>query len=147
MASVNKVFLVGNVGRVDVKTFQDGGKVAEVSLATSTRYKDRNGTQHEDTQWHRLLIGGKLADVAEQYVQKGDPIWIEGRLKYRTYQTREGYDKEVAEIQVTEMQMLRAKGQGAPAQDPGAAPAPCPGTSAALAELMDGQDGTGDLPF
>ena len=78
MASYNNIILLGNVGSIQVKTFSNGGKVVEVSLATSKRWKDRNGEQHEETQWHRLVIGGQLADVAERYVTKGDPLFVTG---------------------------------------------------------------------
>ena len=147
MASANLIILVGNIGRVEVKTFQDGGKIVEASLATKERYQDRNGQQHEDTQWHRLVIGGKLADVAERFVGKGDPLYIEGRMKYRKYTSRDGAEKEVAEVQVKTMQLLRPRqdGQQAQAQAP-AAPQQGMTINPSLAELMD-QGASGDLPF
>ena len=140
MASANLIILVGNIGRVEVKTFQDGGKIVEASLATSERYQDRSGQQHEDTQWHRLIIGGKLADVAERFVAKGDPLYIEGRMKYRKYTSRDGVEKEVAEVQVKAMQLLRPRQEGQQAQAPAAAPAP--GVNPYLADLQ-----VDDLPF
>lgn len=141
MASVNKIILIGNIGRVEVKTFQDGAKVVECSLATSERYKDRNGNDHDDTQWHRLVIGGKLADVAEKFVQKGDPLYVEGKMKYRKYSTRDGVEKEVAEVQVQALQLLPKGMSEKKPQDQQSGSQANPH----LRELMD--KGEDDLPF
>lgn len=146
MASANLIILVGNIGRVEVKTFQDGGKIVEASLATTERYQDRNGQQHEDTQWHRLVIGGKLADVAERFVGKGDPLYIEGRMKYRKYTSRDGVEKEVAEVQVKTMQLLRPRQDGQQAQAAAPAAAPAPGVNPYLQDLQ-APEASGDLPF
>ena len=143
MASANLIILVGNIGRVEVKTFQDGGKIVEASLATTERYQDRNGQQHEDTQWHRLVIGGKLADVAERYAGKGSPLYIEGKLKYRKYTTREGIDKEVAEIHVRTMQLLpNGMREGQASVSATSRPAAAPAGNPYLEELQGD-----DLPF
>lgn len=142
MASVNKIILIGNIGRVDVKTFQDGGKVVECSLATSEKYKDRNGNDHDDTQWHRLVLGGKLADVAERFVKKGDPLYVEGKMKYRKYTSRDGGEKEVAEVQVVALQLLpkgdKPQGQGQASQV---------AENPHLREMVSDGNGDGDLPF
>lgn len=108
MASLNKVMLIGNVGRIEVRTFQDG-KVVNASLATSERYTKRDGTQVEDTTWFNLVVNGKLADVFDKYVQKGDRLYVEGRQRQRSYQTREGEEKYIWEVVVMAMQMLSAK--------------------------------------
>lgn len=108
MASLNKVLLIGNVGRIEVRTFQDG-KVVNASLAVSERYTKRDGTQVEDTIWFNLVVNGKLADVFDKYVQKGDRLYVEGRLRQRSYQTREGEEKYIWEVVVMAMQMLSAK--------------------------------------
>ena len=108
MASLNKVMLIGNVGRIEVRTFQDG-KVVNASLAVSERYTKRDGTQVEDTTWFNLVINGKLADVFDKYVQKGDRLYVEGRCRQRSYQTREGEYKYIWEVVVMQMQMLSAK--------------------------------------
>ena len=108
MASLNKVLLIGNVGRIEVRTFQDG-KVVNASLAVSERYTKRDGTQVEDTTWFNLVVNGKLADVFDKYVQKGDRLYVEGRQRQRSYQTREGDDKYIWEVVVMAMQMLSAK--------------------------------------
>ncbi len=108
MASLNKFLLIGNVGRIEVRTFQDG-KVVNASLAVSERYTKRDGTQVEDTTWFNLVVNGKLADVFDKYVQKGDRLYVEGRQRQRSYQTREGEDKYIWEVVVMAMQMLSAK--------------------------------------
>ena len=108
MASLNKVFLIGNVGRIEVRTFQDG-KVVNASLAVSERYTKRDGTQVEDTTWFNLVVNGKFADVFDKYVQKGDRLYVEGRQRQRSYQTREGEEKYIWEVVVMAMQMLSAK--------------------------------------
>lgn len=108
MASLNKILLIGNVGRIEVRTFQDG-KVVNASLAVSERYTKRDGTQVEDTTWFNLVINGKLADVFDKYVQKGDRLYVEGRQRQRSYQTREGEEKYIWEVVVMAMQMLSAK--------------------------------------
>lgn len=124
MASYNHITLLGNVGTIDVRTFDNGGKVAKVanvSLATSKRWKDRDGNPHEDTQWHRLTIGGSSADIAVRYVHKGDPLFVEGELTYRTYTNRDGLEVTSAEIRVASFQLLSRKGDAAPAPAPRAA--------------------------
>lgn len=108
MASLNKVLLIGNVGRIEVRTFQDG-KVVNASLAVSERYTKRDGTQVEDTTWFNLVVNGKLADVFDKYVQKGDRLYVEGRQRQRSYQTREGEEKYIWEVVVMAMQMLSVK--------------------------------------
>lgn len=108
MASLNKILLIGNVGRIEVRTFQDG-KVVNASLAVSERYTKRDGTQVEDTTWFNLVVNGKLADVFDKYVQKGDRLYVEGRQRQRSYQTREGEEKYIWEVVVMAMQMLSAK--------------------------------------
>lgn len=133
MASYNHITLLGNVGTIDVRTFDNGGKVANVSLATSKRWKDRDGNPHEETQWHRLTIGGSSADIAERYVHKGDPLFVEGELTYRTYTNRDGMDVTSAEVRVTSFQLLSRKGD--------AAPAPAPRAAQSLEPQMN------DLPF
>ena len=110
MASLNKVLLIGNVGRIEVRTFQDG-KVVNASLAVSERYTKRDGTQVEDTTWFNLVVNGKQAEVFEKYVKKGDRLYVEGRFRERTYQTREGENKSIWEVVVGGFQMLSPKGQ------------------------------------
>ena len=88
MASLNKVTLIGNVGKdPEIKTFASGNKVANITLATSERYKDRNGEQKEETEWHSVQAFGKLADVVERFVHKGSLLYLDGKIRTRSYRT------------------------------------------------------------
>lgn len=113
MASFNQITLIGNVGNLEVKTFTNGGKIVEASLATTKRWKDRNGDPHEETQWHRLVIPGPLADTAERYVSKGDPLMVQGEMTYRQWETREGEKRTAPEVRVQTLQLLARKEQAA----------------------------------
>ncbi len=103
--SVNKIILVGNTGRdPDVQTTAGGKKVAHVSLATTRRYP-KNGGFEERTEWHRLTLWDKLAQLAEEYVRKGDRLYIEGRMEYDTYE-KNGVTIPTAQVHVRELVML-----------------------------------------
>jgi single-strand DNA-binding protein len=109
MASVNKVILVGNCGRdPEIRYLPSGQAVANVSIATSSRRKDKNtGEMVEDTQWHRVTFYDRLAEIAGEYVKKGRPIYVEGRLKYGTYTDKNtGVEKNTVDIIATELQLL-----------------------------------------
>lgn len=114
--SVNKVILVGNVGRdPDVQTTTSGTKVAHVSLATSRRFA-RDGGMEERTEWHRLTLWDRLAQIAEDYVRKGDRVYVEGRIEYDSFE-RNGVTIPTAEVHVRELVMLGAPGgRTAPAE-------------------------------
>jgi len=117
MASVNKVILLGNCGRdPEIRYLPSGQAVANVSIATSSRRKDRNtGESIEDTQWHRVTFYDRLAEIAGEYVKKGRPIYVEGRLKYGKYTDQSGVEKNTVDIIATEMQLLGGReGGGAP---------------------------------
>ena len=104
--SVNKVILVGNVGRdPDVQTTNGGVRVAHLSLATSRRVPTRDGNVEERTDWHRLTLWDKLAQLAEEYVRKGDRLYVEGRMEYGSYE-KNGVTIPTAEVQVRELVML-----------------------------------------
>lgn len=111
MASFNQIVLLGNIGSVDVRAFSNGNKLLEVSLATTKRYKDRNGELQEDTQWHRLVFSGTLEENAERLLHKGDPLFVTGEMTYRKYTTKDGQDRLQPEVRVTNFQIL-AKPQG-----------------------------------
>lgn len=108
MASVNKVILVGNCGRdPEVRYLPSGKAVASISVATSSRRKDKNtGEVTEETQWHRVQFFDRLAEIAGEYVKKGKPLYIEGRLTYRKYTDKDGVEKQSTDIIATEMQLL-----------------------------------------
>ncbi|MCC5944612.1 MAG: single-stranded DNA-binding protein [Bernardetiaceae bacterium] len=121
MSSVNKVILVGNLGAdPDVKDIGDGVKVASMSLATSERYKDREGVQQERTEWHRVVCWRGLADIVERYVKKGHKIYIEGKLATRSYE-QDGQKKYITEVTASQMVMLNSPNVGS-----GGVPMPSP---------------------
>ncbi|MBL0421371.1 single-stranded DNA-binding protein [Ramlibacter sp. AW1] len=108
MASVNKVILVGNCGRdPEIRYLPSGQAVANVSVATSSRRKDKtSGETVEDTQWHRVTFYDRLAEIAGEYVKKGRPIYVEGRLKYGKYTGQDGVERNTVDIIATELQLL-----------------------------------------
>lgn len=114
MASVNKVILVGNLGKdPDVRYLPDGGAVVNLALATSSNWKDKNtGEKREETEWHRVVIYGRLAEIAGEYCKKGRSVYIEGRLKTRKWQDQSGVDKYTTEIIADQMQLLGGRESG-----------------------------------
>ncbi len=117
MASVNKVILVGNCGRdPEIRYLPSGQAVANVSIATTSKRKDKtSGETVEDTQWHRITFYDRLAEIAGEYVKKGAPIYIEGRLKYGKYTGQDGIERNTCDIIATEMQLLGSRqGMGQP---------------------------------
>lgn len=128
MASVNKVILVGNCGRdPEIRYLPSGQAVANISVATSSRRKDKNsGEMIEDTQWHRVTFFDRLAEIVGEYVKKGRPIYVEGRLSYRKYTDKDGIEKQATDIIATELQLLGGReGMGGPGggdEDGGGAP-------------------------
>ena len=113
MASVNKVILVGNLGTDPEIREASDSKVANVTLATTDRWKDSaTGERKERTEWHRLVIWGKQAEIAEQYLRKGSSIYVEGSLQTRKWQDQSGQDRYTTEIVANEMQMLGGRGGG-----------------------------------
>lgn len=106
MASLNKILLIGNVGKdPEIKTFASGNKVANITLATSERYKDRNGEQKEETEWHSVQAFGKLADVVERFVHKGSLLYLDGKIRTRSYEA-DGRTMYRTEILADHIQML-----------------------------------------
>ena len=117
MASVNKVIIVGNCGRdPEVRYLPSGQAVATVSVATSSKRKDKtSGEMIEDTQWHRVTFFDRLAEIAGEYVKKGRPIYVEGRLKYGKFTNKDGVEQNTCDIIATEMQLLGGReGMGGP---------------------------------
>jgi single-strand DNA-binding protein len=114
MASVNKVILMGNCGKdPEVRYLPSGAAVATVTLATSSKRKDKaTGEMVEDTQWHRLNFFDRLAEICGEYVKKGSQIYVEGRLKYGKYTDKDGVERNTVDITVSEMQLLGSR-QGA----------------------------------
>ena len=128
MSSVNKVILIGNLGKdPEIRSFSNGDQVANVSLATTDKWKDKaTGEQREHTEWHRLQFTGRLAEIAGQYLKKGSQIYVEGSIRTRKWQDQSGQDKYSTEIRVDSMQMLGGRPSGeqqAPRQQRAAQPA------------------------
>ncbi len=165
MASVNKVILVGNCGRdPEIRYLPSGQAVANVSVATSTRRKDKNsGEMVEDTQWHRVTFYDRLAEIAGEYVKKGRPVYVEGRLKYGKYTDQAGVERNTVDIIATELQLLGGReGMGGPSEDGGgggggysrapaapraAAPRPAPAAPAPSRAPSGFDDMDDDIPF
>ena len=131
MKCVNRAMLLGNVGQSpEIRVTPSGSKVAKFSLATNRTWKDKAGTQQEETDWHRLTCFGKLADVVEQWVNKGDRLYVEGRIEYSQTE-HEGTTRYYTDVIVSEMVMLGSSspgverspvGDGSPVVEPGASP-------------------------
>jgi len=127
--SINKVILIGNLGRdPDVRNTQSGAKVANLSIATSESWKDRtSGERREKTEWHRVVIFGRLAEIAEQYLRKGSKVYVCGQLQTRKWQDQSGQDKYTTEVVLQgfngELTMLDSRG-GDGGQIPGGATDP-----------------------
>ena len=113
MASVNKVILVGNLGRdPDLRYLPNGDAVANLAIATTETYKDKSGEKQEHTEWHRVSFFAKTAEVCGQYLKKGSQIYIEGSLRTRKYTDKDGVEKYATEIRGDRMQMLGSKSEG-----------------------------------
>ena len=129
MASVNKVILLGNCGRdPEIRYLPSGQAIASLSIATSTRRKDKNtGESVEDTQWHRVTFYDRLAEIVGEYVKKGTPLYVEGRLKYGKYTDQAGVEKYTTDIIVSELQLLGGReGRGEPPSEGSSAPRRAP---------------------
>lgn len=156
MASVNKVILVGNLGRdPEMRSFPSGDQVANVTLATTAKWKDKqSGEPREHTEWHRLVFNGRLAEIAGQYLRKGSQIYVEGSIRTRKWQDQSGQDKYATEIRVDQMQMLGGRQEGSGSDDGAprrAAPAPqpdrAPRASAPPRQSSGFDDMDDDIPF
>ncbi|OWY22147.1 single-stranded DNA-binding protein [Sphingobacteriales bacterium UPWRP_1] len=109
--SLNKVLLVGNLGKdPEIQNFESGSKKASFSLATSERYTNRDGQSVENTEWHNIVCWGKLAEIAEKYLQKGKMVFVEGKIKTRSWEDKEGNKRYITEIEANSFQMLGSKG-------------------------------------
>jgi len=167
MASVNKVILLGNLGRdPEVRYMPSGDPITNVTIATSRRYKNKSGEMVEETEWHRVAFFGRLAEIASQYLKKGNPVYVEGRIRTNKYTDKDGVEKYSTEIVASEMQLLggrEGRGEPGPADDDGAygrssgsrpaAPARAAAPAAAPAPAPAARPGSGfdvmddDIPF
>jgi single-strand DNA-binding protein len=166
MASVNKVIIVGNLGRdPEIRYMPSGDAIANIAVATSYKSKDRNtGEQKEQTEWHRISFFGRLAEIVGQYLKKGSSVYVEGRLQTRKYTDKDGVEKYATDIIAEQMQMLGGRqGMGgdagmddgggydapAPRQAPAPrpAPAPAPASRPAPRPAPNFSDMDDDIPF
>ena len=148
--SLNKVMLIGNLGKdPEIRTTNSGTRVATLSVATSRRWKSSSGEDQEKTEWHRVILwnnrGTGLADVAEKYLKKGDRVYIEGRIEYRSWEDREGNTRYTTEIVGREMVMLAGRGGGGAMEPAGAAANASSESFSDFPEALDEEDD--DLPF
>lgn len=129
MASVNKVIVVGNLGRdPEMRYLPSGEPVANITVATSSKYKNKSGEVVEETEWHRVTFFGKLAEIVGEYLKKGRSVYVEGRLKTNRYTDKDGIERYATSIIANEMQMLGggregAGGSGGDGEERGSAPA------------------------
>jgi single-strand DNA-binding protein len=158
--SLNKVILIGNLGAdPEVRSTSNGSRVATLSLATSRRWKNQSGEQQEKTEWHRVILwnnkGSSLADLAERYMKKGDKLYVEGSIEYRSWQDREGQTRYTTEITAREVILLSGRGEGAESFTPANKVAAAASAASApkgkdqsfedFPEALDSEDD--DLPF
>ncbi len=142
MASINKVILIGNLGKdPEVRYTPSGSAVCSITIATTRSWKNKDtGDKVEETEWHRVVFYDKLAEIAGQYLAKGKPVYVEGRLKTRKWTDKDGQDKYVTEIIAEQMQMLGSRDDA-----PNRAPAPAQKPQASTGTGFDGMDD--DIPF
>lgn len=148
---VNKVILVGNLGNdPETRFLPSGGAVTNISLATSRSWKDKNtGQQQEQTEWHRVVLFNRLAEIAGEYLKKGSKVYVEGSLRTNKWQDKDGNDKYSTEIIAAELQMLDGKGgasDSSPAYNQSSQPSPSR-SSAPVTEVDNDDFGGDDIPF
>lgn len=154
MASVNKVILVGNLGKDPETRYMSGGDaVCNITVATSESWKDKNtGEKREITEWHKVVFYRKLAEIAGQYLRKGSSVYVEGRIRTRKWQDKDGNDRYTTEIEATEMQMLGSRQSGGQSdqggyQQPQSRPAANPGQQPRQQQRQAYDDLSDDIPF
>ncbi len=139
---INKVIVVGNLGQdPDTRYMPSGSAVTNITIATNESWKDKQtGEQKDRTEWHKVAMFGRLAEIAAEYLRKGSQVYIEGKLRTRKWQDKQGNDRYTTEIVADEMQMLGGRGgAGAPMSDQGPPPSPPPQGSS--------DDFDDDIPF
>ena len=142
MASLNRSLLIGNVGNdPEIRTINnEQGKVASFRLATTERYKDRNGDVKENTEWHQIVAWGKMADIVEKMVKKGSQLYVEGKITTRKWTDKDGNDRFTTEIRAEGIQLLGKKEEKVSVTRKEI-------ESPALKALKEEDDPNGDLPF
>jgi single-strand DNA-binding protein len=156
MAGVNKVILLGNLGAdPEIRSLPSGSKVATFNIATSEAYNNKDGVRVEQTEWHRIELWDNLANIAEQYLHKGDSVYVEGKIRTEEYTDKDNINRRVTKIRGTAMTLVGGRrdnqegGSTAPSAAP-QAPRPAPSVATPPAPEFDtnaGGDGGDDLPF
>jgi len=145
MASLNKVLLIGNLGKdPEVRYMPNGDAVANFSIATTESYKDKNGDKQDKTEWHNITMYRKLAEIAGQYLKKGSQVYLEGKIQTRKWQDKEGADRYTTEVICDEMKMLGGRQEGQQQQTQQQAPAPAPRRAP---RVVDDFDDPSNIPF
>lgn len=152
MASLNKVLLIGNLGADPETRYTTGGDaVCNIRLATKDTWRDKaSGEQRESTEWHRVVLYRRLGEIAGQYLKKGSSVYIEGRIKTRKWQNKDGQDQYTTEIEATELKMLGSRGDQSAPSDSTFAPASKPrgnATSTSNRPPANVADLDDDIPF
>ena len=147
--SLNRVELIGSLGaNPEIRTFQNGGRVANMRVACSESWKDKQtGDKKEATEWHRVVFFRRLAEIAGQYLTKGSSVYVEGSLKTRKWQDKDGSDRYTTEIVGSEMKMLGSKGDGEQRQAPQAERPQAQAQSAPAKKKPYFNDMDDDIPF
>lgn len=113
MRDINKVILIGRLGKdPEVVNFESGTKKVSFPLATGESYTNKNGERIENTEWHNIVLWRRLAEIAEQYLTKGDPVYLEGKLRTRNYDDKDGNKRYITEIEVDNLSMLGSRADG-----------------------------------
>jgi single-strand DNA-binding protein len=153
MASVNKVILIGNLGRdPEVRYMPSGDAVANITIATTETWKDKAGEKQEQTEWHRVAMFGKTAEIAGEYLKKGSQVYIEGKLQTRKWTDKEGQERYTTEIRADRMQMLGSRSGGSERMAPPEEDAPRSTAAPAKKPAGTGKGGgfddiEDDIPF
>lgn len=152
MASVNKVILIGNLGKdPETRYLPSGDAVTNITVATTESWKDKkSGDKQEHTEWHRISFFGRQAEIAGEYLKKGAPVYIEGRIRTRKWQDKEGQDRYSTEIVADRMQLLGGRGSGGGGESGGTREPAAAGGGGAKAQPKKGggfDDMDDDIPF
>jgi len=149
MASVNKVILVGNLGAdPETRYSTDGAAITNIRMATTDRWKDKgSGEMREQTEWHRVVFFGRLAEIAGEYLKKGSPVYVEGRLRTRKWTDKEGHDRYSTEVTADNMQLLGSRGGAGEPSTRDSPPDNAPARAGGQKTSRGPEDMEDDIPF
>lgn len=145
--SVNKVILIGHLGKdPELSYLPSGQSVAKFSVATGRTYKDKNGEQKDETEWHNIVAWGRTAEICSQYLTKGRQVYLEGRIQTRSWEDREGKKRYTTEIIANEVVLLGSRGE-ASAEQPARAAVPAKASSPPNDDFAQPEITDDDIPF